>query len=67
MEVRSTLRVVPIDKPEKRPQPRSAGVRQARAASRQALVDLHDWQMRSPGHELVKPEPHIRQLRRFFS
>jgi len=35
--------------------------------SRHALVDLQDWQTRSPGQELTKAELHIRQLRRFFS
>jgi hypothetical protein len=35
--------------------------------SRQALVDLQDVQTRSPGHELVNSELHIRQFRRFFS
>ncbi len=35
--------------------------------SRQALVDLQDWQTRSPGQELTNSELHMRQFRRFFS
>jgi hypothetical protein len=35
--------------------------------SRQALVDLQDWQTRSPGQALTKSEVHIRHFRRFFS
>jgi hypothetical protein len=35
--------------------------------SRHALVDLQDWQTRSPGHEETNSELHIRQFRRFFS
>ena len=35
--------------------------------SRQALVDLQDWQTRSPGQELTNSELHIRQFLRFFS
>ncbi len=35
--------------------------------SRQALVDLQDWQTRSPGQELMNSELHMRQFRRFFS
>ena len=34
---------------------------------RQALLDLHVLQIRSPAHSLVKREPHIRHLRSFAS